>query len=275
MSTALLLADPGYLAEQLTGRSYLSWSQIETYRSCPAKYRFRYIDRFPEETVSAALVFGGGIHAALQLHFEALLAGEGAPGLDMLLDGFWTSWHERDDKKIRYGKNEDVNSIGQLADRMLRAFQASPLADPGGEILGVEEELRGSLAEDTPDLLGRVDLLVETRSELVVVDYKTARSRWSREQVEGAGEQLLIYGELIGQSLPERPIRLEYRVITKAKDPATERYVIANDPSRMERTKCAVQHVWRGIEAAIFFPAPSAMNCPGCPFREACARWVG
>lgn len=91
MSSSLLLTDPAHAAERLIGRVYLSWSQIETYRSCPAKYRFRYIDRIPEKTVFAALVFGGGVHAAVQLHFEELLAGQPAPGLDTLLDAFWAS----------------------------------------------------------------------------------------------------------------------------------------------------------------------------------------
>jgi ATP-dependent exoDNAse (exonuclease V) beta subunit len=31
-------------------------------------------------------------------------------------------------------------------------------------------------------LLARIDLLIETDEELAVVDFKTARSRWSAEQ---------------------------------------------------------------------------------------------
>jgi len=34
-----------------------------------------------------------------------------------------------------------------------------------------------------------------------------------------------------------------------------------------------VEHVWRAIEAGHFYPAPSAMNCPACPFRDACRAW--
>ena len=37
------------VAKSLTGRNYLSWSAVSTFRQCPLKYRFRYIDGLPEE----------------------------------------------------------------------------------------------------------------------------------------------------------------------------------------------------------------------------------
>lgn len=42
------------VAKKLTGRDYVSWSAIATFRTCPLKYKFRYIDGLPEESVSAA-----------------------------------------------------------------------------------------------------------------------------------------------------------------------------------------------------------------------------
>ena len=37
------------VAKKLTGRDYVSWSAISTFRTCPLKYKFRYIDG-PEST---------------------------------------------------------------------------------------------------------------------------------------------------------------------------------------------------------------------------------
>ena len=64
------------VAKKLTGRDYISWSAISTFRTCPLKYKFRYIDGLPEESVSSALVFGTGIHTAIEQHFQAILSGE-------------------------------------------------------------------------------------------------------------------------------------------------------------------------------------------------------
>jgi len=36
------------VARALTGRDYISWSAISTFRSCPLKYWFRYVARLPE-----------------------------------------------------------------------------------------------------------------------------------------------------------------------------------------------------------------------------------
>lgn len=49
---------------------------------------------------------------------------------------------------------------------MFGAFQTSPLAAPTGRIIGVQEELRGNVVADCPDLLGRIDLVVEAAEEL-------------------------------------------------------------------------------------------------------------
>jgi hypothetical protein len=71
------------------------------------------------------------------------------------------------------------------ADRLLRAFLNSDFSQPAGTIIGIEEELRGELVPGCPDLLARVDLLVETDDALIVQDFKTSRSSWSNDHVIG------------------------------------------------------------------------------------------
>jgi putative RecB family exonuclease len=73
------------VAKSLTGRDYISWSALSTFRTCPLKYKFRYVDGLPEESVSSALVFGTGIHTAVEQHYQAILSGDPNPDLDALL----------------------------------------------------------------------------------------------------------------------------------------------------------------------------------------------
>ena len=58
-----------------TARTHISHSAITTYQTCPLRYFFRYELGLTEQKVSANLVLGGAIHAAVQAHFEHLLAG--------------------------------------------------------------------------------------------------------------------------------------------------------------------------------------------------------
>jgi len=238
-------------------------------------FYFRYVEGLPETTVSSSLVFGGAVHRAFEHHFNELLAGNDPPSLEALLGEYEAAWQGYDAEAIRLGKDEQLDGLTSLAQRMLAAFQASPLARPDGIILGVEEELRGPIVAGCPDILGRLDLVIETADELIVTDLKTARSRWSQDQVEESAGQLLLYHELARSLAPHRRLRLQFAVLTKAKQPAFDLHEVLAAPQRIVRTKKIVERVWSAIESGTFYPAPSAMNCTGCPFRQPCRRWVG
>jgi putative RecB family exonuclease len=264
---------PNETARELIGRDYLSFSSISLYRQCPLRFYFRYVRGLPEDTVAASLAFGGAIHAAAEFHFRELMAGNEPPDLDTLLAVYQDEWRQRASDTIRFGKGETVNSLGRLADRMLRAFQACDLSQPVGRIIGVEEELRGRFAAGCPDVLARIDLLTETDDALVVTDLKTSRSRWNAEQLEDAGEQLLLYHDLARELIPGKPVRLQFTVVTKTRSPTADLLSVDVSPQRQERTRRMVQRVWESIQAGLFYPAPSAMSCAGCPYREPCRQW--
>ena len=256
-------------------RDYLSYSAVRTFQSCPLKYRFRYIDGLPEECVSSALVFGSAIHAAVEFYFSQQLAGEDQPDLDTLLDVYQQSWQDRSEQDVRFGKKETPDSLHDLADRMLRKFLESDLTQPEGRIIGVEEELRGELSPELPDLLGRIDLLLETDDAVIVQDFKTSRSAWTEHQAEDQSEQLLLYADLARRLVPGKQLRLQFAVITKAKVPKVQLLEAAFDENRLDRTKRVFESVWSAIQSGHFYPAPSPMQCPGCGYRNQCAAWQG
>jgi putative RecB family exonuclease len=262
-------------ARELTGRDYISWSALSTFRTCPLKYKFRYIDGLPEESVSSALIFGTGIHTAVEQVYQAQLSGDPKPDLDALLFAYRASWLGHDPDAIQFGSSETRASLDALAARMLTAFLNSPSASVQGRVLGVEEEIRGMLVEGVPDLYGRVDLLTEDADTLVVTDIKTSRSRWSAEQVEDSGEQLLLYSHLASEISPGKKVATRFLVLTKTKEPVIEEHVREVEPGNVKRTLAGVERVWRAIEGQHFFPAPSTMNCSGCGYRAACRAWAG
>jgi CRISPR/Cas system-associated exonuclease Cas4 (RecB family) len=125
---------------------------------------------------------------------------------------------------------------------MLRTFLRSDFAQPQGVILGVEEELRVAIIPGCPDLLARVDLLIETKDALHVLDFKTARSAWN---------------------------------VTKTQSPVLTVHDVPIDTQQVERTKRNVERVWRAIQSQNFYPRPSPLQCPMCPYREPCRSWAG
>jgi CRISPR/Cas system-associated exonuclease Cas4 (RecB family) len=263
------------IARKLTGRDYISWSALSTFRTCPLRFYFRYVAGLPEESVSAALVFGGGVHAAVEQHFQSILSGDPKPDLDSLLFAYRSVWLPHEPERVTFGGSDTRESLDALAAKMLTAFLASPASTVRGRVLGVEEEIRGPLAPGMPDLYGRVDLLTEDDDQLVISDVKTSRSRWGADQAEESAEQLLLYSRLASELAPGKKIVTRFLVLTKTKEPVIEEHVAEVKPERVARTLAGAERVWQAVQTGVFYPAPSAMACAGCPFREACSKWQG
>ena len=256
-------------------RDYISYSALKTYSSCPLRYYFRYLVGLPEEFVASNLLFGTGVHAAVEFHFNELLAGNAPPDLDTLLDVFWAAWSQEANRPIRFGSGETIDTIGALADRMLRTFMASELARPAGKILAVEEELRSPIIPGMPDLLGRIDLVIDEGDAIKLVDFKTARAAWNEDNVVESSGQLLLYSELISSMADGRPIKSAFAVLTKTKTPTAAMHPVQIDRREVDRAKHIAERIWHAIEARSIYPNPSPMNCATCPFKEPCRAWNG
>ena len=254
---------------------HVSYSSITTFQACPLRWMFRYVMGLPERTISSSLVLGSCLHVCVQYHFEQLLMGRPSTDLDTLLQVFQDAWEGYDDQVIRYGAGETRDEIGGLADRLLREFLRSEFSRPKGDIVGIEEEVRGEIVPGVPELLGRVDLIVDTGDSLVVSDFKTARASWNVLKVEDLAPQLLLYSEVVKPMADGKPIKLEFAVLTKTKVPELTIYDVPLDPQQVERTKKVVEQVWQAIQSGFYYPNPGPMTCGSCPFREPCRRWVG
>lgn len=259
--------------EEHIARDYLSWSAVTTFRQCPLRYFYRYIEQAPEERRSANLVFGGAIHTALEHHFQERLAGNATPPLDALMSAYHREWSEVDVSSVEFSGDDDLGSLATLAERMLTTFQASPLAKPTGSIIGIEEESRAAILPGCPELLGRLDLVLETSHEIHIIDFKTSRCRWSASQVGESAGQLLLYGQLAANLVDDKPVRLSFVVITKAKTPDIALHDVPFDAHQLARTRGIISRVWQAIQDGHFYPNPSAQSCPTCPFRDRCSHW--
>ncbi len=261
--------------EGVAGRDFVSWSQLSTFRQCPLKYRFRYLDRLEPEFVASSLLVGSSIHRAIEYHHRRQLESNTQATLDEMLDAFWDEWRCRveESREVRFGKTEDVNSIAKLAERMLVAFIASDVSTTSGIVIGIEERLTGSILTGAPEFLGIIDLVYVDGDTLVIRDYKSSRSAWNQGTAESSADQLLMYAELARTLLPDHEVRLEYAVVTKTKSPSLQVFEIDADPKRVERTKRVARRTLDAIASGVFYPNASAMNCSTCPYRSPCAAW--
>jgi putative RecB family exonuclease len=189
---------PGEVAQALTGRDYVSYSQISLFQSCPLKWHFTYVEKVQPESTSAALLVGSSIHAAIQHHLESQLASDKQPTVDELMAVFSKNWKdEAKEIPVDYSREENAESQAELGRRMLESFLASPYSKVEGHTLAIEETLRVSLHAELPDLVAKVDHISAVDHQLVVTDFKTCRSMWSRETAEEHAQQLHLYSEAV------------------------------------------------------------------------------
>ncbi len=258
------------LAQSITDRPYLSWSQAQRYQMCPLSYAFQYVDQADPEFTPSALVFGGAFHSAVSMHNEAQLEGVETPAVNQLMELF------RDDMEpvtapIKFNKTEDMESLMDLGRRMLVAFFESDLSKPEGTVVMIEDSVAGSIDDELPDISGKVDLVTLTAEGTVITDYKTTRSSWSETKPEEQAGQLRLYGELLkGRFDSEIGVaKLQFITISKAKTPKVAKHVVEMDDQKLEATRDQLREVWKGIAAGVF-PARPGWQCKTCPFQGQC-----
>lgn len=268
-------------AQLLTGRPYLSFSQITLMRACPKKFALHYVDHAHPAFIPASLIFGSAIHAAVESYFQAKLAGAKTSAAD-LLQAYRSSWEGQKtasdgDLPIKYAKGQDEAIMANLSQRMIQAFLGNPVSQPPGTLLGVEEQFTVTLDEGLPDVLARVDLVYETPDAIVVRDFKTARSKWNQEKAEESADQIHLYGRVLRDlsSGMAKPMQGEFVVLTKQKTPQIQTLAIPITAEGIRRTHEAIASTWQAVLAGNFYPAPSPMNCSTCQYKAYCPVFGG
>lgn len=180
---------------------YLSYSQIETFRTCPLHYKLKYIYGVPTPQ-SPSQSFGTSIHAALKKFYEAVKSGE--KPIDKLIykcleevwikEGYSGKTHE--EKFFEKGK---VYLSGYLKEEF----------NPKNLPLVMEEKFTIPLVSKNRDqrpirIGGKIDRLDVLLGGVVeIVDYKTGATIPSQKEVD-ENLQLSFYA-LAATSIPQEP----------------------------------------------------------------------
>lgn len=155
-----------------------SISRLDTFRSCPRKYKFQYIDdiRIPER-VSAVLFMGSAVHRQLARAYD--LGAEGVLySLDDLVAAYKAEWDKAGREKIEVaGEYLSVEDFIRNGEEMLRRFYQKYQPFNQGKMLGAEQFIRFQLPNAPYRFVARIDRLWKKEDGVVeVCDYKTGRN---------------------------------------------------------------------------------------------------
>ncbi len=256
--------------ERTQEKPHLSYSQVNTYLTCPLKYRFNYVDRIEPPFVSAPLAFGSAIHETVGAFYQSCLEGDSL-SISQVEDVYRQVWKtQASEREIRFFNGDSEESLTAKAKRMLEVFHEA--FDPATQIIGIEEPFEVALGKRTPPIVGWIDAVeISDDGTVTIVDLKTSSKRYSDQHVQ-SNLQLTCYS-LGAQTLGFKgPVKLRLDVLLKTKDSELIRYETTRTDVDRERFLRLVKSVWRGINKEIFFPKAD-WQCGQCAFAGPCSQW--
>ena len=235
----------------------LSASDIETYRSCPLRYKFARVLRIPTESTPGQR-FGIVVHQVLERYHSA-----GGQTLQQLLDLLDACW-----RRAGFGDGEAERELRAKARIALERYHER-LHGESSQPVWFERPF--SLQIGPHHLRGRVDRVDRlapgadgpaAREEYELIDYKTSRPKSAAELQDDI--QLSLYALAARESWNLKAARRAYYYVL---DDLKVALPSETDP---ERVKDRVGEVGEGILSQRFEPTPSKAACSICDFRIVC-----
>ncbi len=241
-----------------TGRT-LSHSSVSLYKTCPQKWKFRYIDKIPESPKSY-FSFGKSVHNGLEFLFTK--SDLGFPTLENLLSNYKNGWIREGYESVaqeRWFFNE--------GDRIMRGFYAKHQNESANVF---QVELKFTIDVGGVPVLGYIDRIDETKNgNLAVIDYKTGKP-FDKARVR-QDPQLTLYQMAVQQLLGKKVETLTLYHLNSL----TPLTVPAHSVEMEENVTQSVVETAKGITENKFDPKPEAKgHCQWCDYLQICPAFA-
>lgn len=243
-----------------------SYSKLNTYRTCPLQYRFRYIDKIRIEVAPGVEAFmGSRAHDALEWLYKQVGHGR-VPTQEEVVAVYNERWDAERPGDLRIvNKDLDEAAYRDAGRRCLEFYCKRHAPFHEGIVLGLEEGYQIPL-ENGIVLNGFIDRLMKTEDGVYEVhDYKTSQRLPTPEQAR-ADEQGGWYALAVRRRFPHaHAVRLVWHYLRHDEELKSER-----TPEEAEALEQDIVRRVRAIEAAAEFPAHESALCDWCDYFGMC-----
>jgi len=231
----------------------LSYSKIETYKTCPLKYKYQHVLNIPTPP-SPALSFGNTIHQTLYEYHQKLIYGQEV-ALKELLKIYEKNWQpvgylDKDHRNLRF---EDGKKLLEKYYEDNKDKKIKHVALEGW----VKNKIGGILFTGKVD---RIDKL--PRGGVEIIDYKTGETKTQKEV--DTDSQVTFYTIGVKDSMKLDPKKLTYYFLESGEKISTTR-----TKEQIEDTKKEVTEIIKEMKKGTFEPK-SGMHCNWCDYKEIC-----
>ncbi len=253
---------------QLQPSTNFSFSQLNSFKTCPLQYKYQYILKIPT-TLSAAESFGITIHQTLQKFYIEFLKNKKVNQKNML------TIYEKTWIPIGYSSLAHQTRMKKEGEKMLvnfyKKFHSSSL-----EIIGLEKLFKIKIAKDIY-LTGKIDRIDRVnppnrrvnKNEIEIIDYKTGKKPNERELTKSL--QLTIYAlaandkNLFNKKLENINLTFYYLQMP-------EKISLKRNEEDLIKTKKEIINMVEEIRKNEF-PANPGKHCDFCSFKIICEAW--
>lgn len=260
---------------EIKNRPHWSYSQVSQFLRCPLQYYFERVAKLPRPHVSSSLVLGGSIHKALAEFHRHLQAGQ-VLSLARVQRVFLDAWLESEQAgPVQYREKDSKDQAIEQGQALLELYLKEP---PTEKILAVEQTFLVPLFTSQGEVLEKPlmavpDLICQGENRILVKEFKTSGRRFSEIETDGL-MQASCYVHAVQEYLGG-PVAVRYVVLVKTKTPQVQCLDTVRDEDDIARIGDIVQSIERAIQAGIFYPVESPMNCSSCAFFKPCREWKG
>lgn len=231
----------------------LSYSSINTYDTCPAKFRFQYADRIPQAP-SPALSFGDSLHRALYLfHSRPVPVAPSIDELHEMLDASWVS-----DGFSGASEEQTYRDHGRQVVTQYHRQNASDYRIPVALEFRFQVELEGVTLAGVIDRMDRIP-----GGGYEIVDYKTNRRLPPQSRID-EDLQLSIYHLAAREVWGIEPERLTLYYLLPGQRMSTTR-----SASDLDALRRKIGVIAERIGAGMFEPRQNPL-CDWCDYQALC-----
>jgi len=244
-----------YLELKELPKEYISFQQVNTFRTCPKRFEIRYL-RGIKYPPPIAVARGSATHKTysqvLKDKKEKNTTWKASHVVDFFVNEFDTLIKSQE-FKIEDEKPEEVRDLTIKPLKMCYVGEVKKY-----EPLGVEEEFKIEFENVGYTLYGVIDLVEKNNS---IVEFKTSKSAPSQQL--GLDEQLQFYSIKYPNTTLVKNI-----LICQKTNPRYVQFVWKSDEERAKRLLQVVNQIAIAIRTGIFYPNPgfNNINCNMCGY---------
>lgn len=239
----------------------LSYSALDAFGNCPAKYKFQYVDKIKTPKPPVA-IFGTLMHDCLKFFHEPDAL---PPSEEELIRYFTNKW----DSSIYTDQREEAFNFSEAITILKRYFLQHVSQET--RVVSLEMPFEATIDADGQKcvITGRIDRIDKLPAGgFEVIDYKTARKMPAQDTVDSNLQLAIYYLGLIGRwpniQEQKRPVRLSLYYLRHG-----EKLSTVKDAANIDESKRQILSLVKKIQQSDFAPKSSPL-CAWCPYQPYC-----